>query len=70
MQSTVCNNLRDTFTFLQWPGLLMIVSFLTVADWSIRHRINLKVSRRFLRTVAHVGPNLIPGPAQEYTLPD
>ena len=64
MQSTVFNNLRDTFTFLQWPA----PGF--VAYWSKRHRINLKVSRRLLRTVAHLGPNLIPGPAQEYTLPD
>ena len=34
--------------------LLMIVSFSTIADWSIRHRINVKVSRWLLRTVLHL----------------
>ena len=32
-------------------GLLIIISFLAVADWSIRHCINVKVSRTLLRTV-------------------
>ena len=29
----------------------MIISFSTVADWSIRNRLNVKVSRKLLRTV-------------------
>ena len=32
-------------------GLFMTVSLAIVADWSIRHRINVKVSRSLLRTV-------------------
>ena len=32
-------------------GWLMIVLFLTVADWPSRHCKNLKVSRRSLRTI-------------------
>ena len=33
---------------------MLIVSFSTVADWSSGHRINVKVSRRMLRTVYSV----------------
>ena len=32
-------------------GVLIIVSFSTVGDWDIRHCINVKVSRRLLRTI-------------------
>ena len=32
-------------------GFLMIVSFLIVADWSIRHGLKVKVSSNLLRTV-------------------
>ena len=31
----------------------MIVSFLTLADWSIRHRLKVKVSSQVLRTVIY-----------------
>ena len=48
-KTTVSNNLRDTFKFDFRSSLRMNVSF--VADWSIRHRINVKVSRKLLRTV-------------------
>ena len=39
------------FYDVRHQGLMMILAFLTVANWSIRHRINVKVSFRLLRTV-------------------
>ena len=55
-QYTVRKTLLDTFTFNRsrnHAGLLMIVSFLTLADWSIRHRLKVKVSSQVLRTVIY-----------------
>ena len=43
------SNLNDDV--LTNHGFLMIVLFSTVADWSIRHRLNVKVSHGFLHTV-------------------